>query len=460
MYVVCKILIVFVVFLNFIIFNIVVMKNTKYFFAFFIILMGFSSFAQTDKIKQTAAQEEMGQALKHWFNSGSTIVDGKVEKVSWVTTNASSDEGYYCCKFKIERILKGSLNTGYLNLKVKGPHFLMVGDSADDIHGGGRYILKIQKSDFKAEAYQTENSGVYIAPNEHLIFDKGSRRNEIGFTEKINGITVVYKDEAALDKALQEYCGVKVEKKSPVLSKQQINEELYQQKVKKRAEIMQILQSRLQKRNAYLQNKVSNTSGADTILNITAANPSYNNSSGKQYYVFDILVSSTGTSTYLDNALINFTYNSVAFGTHAVLNNKVQVILGPAFNNSTYYNPQSTLDDGIDSIGIAFSTDFTGTSWNRTLITSTPVVLTIIFVHGCFWHGHHCNSGKLPSTRIEFWKSKIEGNIIRDKKTIDALKKDNWNVIVVWQCQIKNKLIREEKLNSLIAKIKNTHRSL
>ena len=63
---------------------------------------------------------------------------------------------------------------------------------------------------------------------------------------------------------------------------------------------------------------------------------------------------------------------------------------------------------------------------------------TVIFIHGCFWHGHeNCKYFKLPKTRTEWWKEKIEKNIERDDKNIFELKDRGWNVIVIWECELK-----------------------
>lgn len=63
----------------------------------------------------------------------------------------------------------------------------------------------------------------------------------------------------------------------------------------------------------------------------------------------------------------------------------------------------------------------------------------IIFVHGCFWHGHDvCKRSKRPETNIEFWNKKLENNIRRDKEAIEKLKNLGWDVLVIWQCQTKN----------------------
>ncbi|MDN5204536.1 DNA mismatch endonuclease Vsr [Fulvivirgaceae bacterium BMA10] len=84
-----------------------------------------------------------------------------------------------------------------------------------------------------------------------------------------------------------------------------------------------------------------------------------------------------------------------------------------------------------------------------------PRYQTAIFVHGCFWHGHRCKAGKLPETRKEFWTKKIEDTKIRDKKNQKELKHLGWKIIIVWQCELKNKAIRETKLLELINEISN-----
>jgi len=84
-----------------------------------------------------------------------------------------------------------------------------------------------------------------------------------------------------------------------------------------------------------------------------------------------------------------------------------------------------------------------------------PKYKTVIFVHGCFWHGHNCSAGKLPETKKEFWQNKIDSNVARDKKNQHELKNLGWKVIVVWQCELKNKKIRTEKLKKIEQKIQN-----
>ena len=77
----------------------------------------------------------------------------------------------------------------------------------------------------------------------------------------------------------------------------------------------------------------------------------------------------------------------------------------------------------------------------------------IVFVNGCFWHGHNCKAGKLPSTRKEFWENKITDTKKRDSKNQAELAESGWKVIVVWQCELKNRELKSERLQRLAKEI-------
>ncbi len=67
-----------------------------------------------------------------------------------------------------------------------------------------------------------------------------------------------------------------------------------------------------------------------------------------------------------------------------------------------------------------------------------PKYKTVIFIHGCFWHGHEgCKYYVVPKTRTEWWLNKINGNIANDAKAIGALHKAGWKIITLWECQLK-----------------------
>lgn len=64
---------------------------------------------------------------------------------------------------------------------------------------------------------------------------------------------------------------------------------------------------------------------------------------------------------------------------------------------------------------------------------------TVIFVHGCFWHGHGCSLFKMPATRTEFWSAKIESNRRRDEIAVAGLRETGWRSLWVWECALKGR---------------------
>ena len=78
----------------------------------------------------------------------------------------------------------------------------------------------------------------------------------------------------------------------------------------------------------------------------------------------------------------------------------------------------------------------------------------MIFVNGCFWHGHEgCKYFVWPKSNEEFWKEKIGSNIERDEKIINMLTQWGWKVLTVWECELKNDQIAT--LNNILIKLKN-----
>ena len=82
-----------------------------------------------------------------------------------------------------------------------------------------------------------------------------------------------------------------------------------------------------------------------------------------------------------------------------------------------------------------------------------PKYKTVVFVHGCFWHGHeNCKYFVLPKTRIEWWYEKLSKNNDRDNLVNEKLLNEGWEVIVVWECELKYGK-REKTLYDLYNKI-------
>ncbi|WP_175749747.1 very short patch repair endonuclease [Burkholderia pyrrocinia] len=61
----------------------------------------------------------------------------------------------------------------------------------------------------------------------------------------------------------------------------------------------------------------------------------------------------------------------------------------------------------------------------------------VIFVHGCFWHGHGCIRSRLPRSNAQMWAAKIERNIARDARVVRKLRASGWGVVIVWECTLR-----------------------
>ncbi|MCK9437000.1 MAG: DNA mismatch endonuclease Vsr [Synergistaceae bacterium] len=98
---------------------------------------------------------------------------------------------------------------------------------------------------------------------------------------------------------------------------------------------------------------------------------------------------------------------------------------------------------------------------NKTLPGKPDLTLakyhTVIFVNGCFWHGHkRCKFFVMPKTRTEWWQKKIEETKNRDKKALQYLKAQGWKPIIIWECELKpeTRIATLESLYNLITKAK------
>lgn len=73
----------------------------------------------------------------------------------------------------------------------------------------------------------------------------------------------------------------------------------------------------------------------------------------------------------------------------------------------------------------------------------------IIFVNGCYWHGHHCSRGSSPQTNVMFWSDKIFLNRERDRRNISLLQLSGWGVFTIWECQLRSKARAAKALQDL-----------
>ena len=81
-----------------------------------------------------------------------------------------------------------------------------------------------------------------------------------------------------------------------------------------------------------------------------------------------------------------------------------------------------------------------------------PKFKKVIFVHGCFWHGHeNCKRSKRPTTNREFWNEKLNKNIHRDKKNTEELHDKGWETLIIWTCETKDREHLKQKLEDFLA---------
>tara|TARA_Y100001949_G_C15911456_1_gene297026 strand:- start:7 stop:399 length:393 start_codon:yes stop_codon:yes gene_type:complete len=87
-----------------------------------------------------------------------------------------------------------------------------------------------------------------------------------------------------------------------------------------------------------------------------------------------------------------------------------------------------------------------------------PKYKTVIFVHGCFWHGHKdCKYFVKPKTNTDWWLNKISKNIENDKKNVQILKYNGWEVIILWECELKPKLFNRTINTGFFQKIRRNN---
>jgi DNA mismatch endonuclease, patch repair protein len=86
---------------------------------------------------------------------------------------------------------------------------------------------------------------------------------------------------------------------------------------------------------------------------------------------------------------------------------------------------------------------------------SFPRHRAVVFVHGCFWHGHSCRKGRLPTSNIDYWTPKITANRERDERTVAALRAQGWRVFTVWECETSLPSDLAGRMDALAASIRD-----
>ena len=102
--------------------------------------------------------------------------------------------------------------------------------------------------------------------------------------------------------------------------------------------------------------------------------------------------------------------------------------------------PEMLMRHGIHRRGLRYRLHRVGIPGKPDMVF--PKYRAVVFVHGCFWHGHGCSLFKWPQTRAAFWKTKIDRNMERDRAVQAALKTAEWRSVVVWECALRGKYRR------------------
>lgn len=103
---------------------------------------------------------------------------------------------------------------------------------------------------------------------------------------------------------------------------------------------------------------------------------------------------------------------------------------------STDTKPEIALRSALYRLGLRYRLHLSGLPGKPDIVFIGSRIA--VFVNGCFWHRHpKCHRSKLPKGNREFWRKKLDGNVLRDRKNIRALEQTEWHVVVVWECEVR-----------------------
>ena len=99
--------------------------------------------------------------------------------------------------------------------------------------------------------------------------------------------------------------------------------------------------------------------------------------------------------------------------------------------------PEMAIRTGLHKIGFRYRIHVRDMPGKPDMIF--PKFRAVLFVHGCFWHHHDCHLFKWPSSRVEFWRTKIDRNVEVDRLNIEKLREAGWRIGIVWECAVKGR---------------------
>lgn len=127
---------------------------------------------------------------------------------------------------------------------------------------------------------------------------------------------------------------------------------------------------------------------------------------------------------------------------------------------SRHTSPEIAVRRIVSSLGVRYRLHAKNVPGNPDLVM--PALKKAIFVHGCFWHRHRCRKGQsMPSTRFDFWTAKFAKNTARDRAVKRRLRREGWQALVVWECQLTPSRVERtaERLKKFLVSRKRKRRS-
>lgn len=116
--------------------------------------------------------------------------------------------------------------------------------------------------------------------------------------------------------------------------------------------------------------------------------------------------------------------------------------------------PELLVRKALHAQGFRFRLNVTGLPGRPDIVMRKYAA--VVFVHGCYWHFHRCQKGRVPGSNPLFWKDKFLSNKRRDARNARALRQLGWHVYVVWECQLRTAALRERTINNLAKRLRRS----
>lgn len=111
-------------------------------------------------------------------------------------------------------------------------------------------------------------------------------------------------------------------------------------------------------------------------------------------------------------------------------------------------NPELVVRKAVWAAGFRYKLHSKGLPGRPDLVF--PALRTVVFIHGCYWHAHECQKGRIPGQNKTFWQNKFDANKARDQRNVRRLRREGWSVLTVWECSLATTKAREGSIRKLL----------